>query len=171
MDSKNQEITIRKAIIDDAERINSAAKVVFTKTFTPVIGKEQTAYMLERMYDINGLKQQISEGKDFFLAEDCEGNICGYMSCFPKDDGIFRIEKLYVMPQCQKTGLGKRFFDYAKTLAKGLNPKPKCLQLNVNRENPAVDFYLHIGMKIASQGDFPFGGGYFMNDYIMEYGL
>ena len=70
MDLKNQGITIRKAITDDAERINEAAKVVFTKTFTPVIGKEQTAYMLERMYDINGLKQQISEGKDFFLAAD-----------------------------------------------------------------------------------------------------
>ena len=60
-------------------------------------------------------------------------------------------------------------FDHALSLAKLQVPPSKRLQLNVNRENPAVKFYLHIGMHIASQGDFPFGGGYFMNDYIMEY--
>ena len=162
-------ITIRKATVADAERINKAAQVVFTQTFTPVIGAEQTAYMLSRMYDIDGLRQQISNGRDFYLAENPEGEICGYLSCFPIDGGIFRIEKLYVMPSAQKTGLGKRLFDHALSLAKLQVPPSKRLQLNVNRENPAVQFYLHIGMHIASQGDFVFGGGYYMNDYIMEY--
>lgn len=163
------EIKIRKATADDAERINKAAQIVFTQTFTPVIGAEQTAYMLERMYDIEGLRQQINNGRGFYLAEDSQGAIIGYMSCFPIDGGVFRIEKLYVMPNSQKTGLGKKFFDYALSLAKKQTPPSRCLQLNVNRENPAVQFYLHIGMHIASQGDFPFGGGFFMNDYIMEY--
>lgn len=165
------EISIHKAGVNDAERINKAAQIVFTQTFTPVIGAEQTAYMLEKMYDVDGLKKQISQGRNFYLAENSLGEICGYLSCFQKDGEVFRIEKLYVMPDCQKSGLGKRFFEYAISLAKNLTPSPKYLQLNVNRENPAVKFYLHIGMKIASQGDFVFGGGYFMKDYIMEYEL
>ena len=45
---------------------------------------------------------------------------------------------------------------------------PCAIELNVNRQNPAVDFYLHMGMHIDRQGDFPIGNGYFMNDYIMK---
>ena len=41
------------------------------------------------------------------------------------------------------------------------------IELNVNRNNPAVGFYKHQGLKIIRQGDFPIGNGYYMNDYIM----
>ena len=41
------------------------------------------------------------------------------------------------------------------------------VELNVNRQNPALDFYRHMGMHIAMSGDFDIGNGYFMNDYIM----
>jgi hypothetical protein len=39
--------------------------------------------------------------------------------------------------------------------------------LNVNRYNKALQFYLHMGMKRVSEGDFDIGHGYYMNDYIM----
>jgi len=42
------------------------------------------------------------------------------------------------------------------------------IELNVNRNNKAVSFYEHLGMKIARQGDFPIGKGFYMNDYIMS---
>ena len=41
------------------------------------------------------------------------------------------------------------------------------MELNVNRHNRAVSFYEHLGMRRLRSGDFPIGGGYFMNDYIM----
>ena len=41
------------------------------------------------------------------------------------------------------------------------------MELNVNRNNPAVAFYEKMGMHKASQGDFHIGNGYYMNDYIM----
>ena len=39
---------------------------------------------------------------------------------------------------------------------------------NVNRNNKAVGFYEHMGMKKSREGDFPIGNGYYMNDYIMQ---
>lgn len=39
--------------------------------------------------------------------------------------------------------------------------------LNVNRNNKALHFYEHKGMKKLREGDFPIGNGYYMNDYIM----
>ena len=50
---------------------------------------------------------------------------------------------------------------------KEINRKPCRMELNVNRHNPALGFYLHMGMKKVSEGDFDIGGGYYMNDYIM----
>ena len=45
--------------------------------------------------------------------------------------------------------------------------RPALLELNVNRNNSAVGFYQHLGLKILRQGDFHIGNGFYMNDYIM----
>ena len=41
------------------------------------------------------------------------------------------------------------------------------MELNVNRKNPALGFYEHLGMQKVRSGDFPIGHGFYMNDYIM----
>ena len=41
-------------------------------------------------------------------------------------------------------------------------------ELNVNRGNPALGFYQHLGMQLSRSGDFDIGGGFFMNDHIMR---
>jgi ribosomal protein S18 acetylase RimI-like enzyme len=44
---------------------------------------------------------------------------------------------------------------------------PARVELNVNRNNPAVGFYRHLGLDILREGDFHIGNGFYMNDYIM----
>ena len=41
------------------------------------------------------------------------------------------------------------------------------MELNVNRNNKALNFYERMGMKKLREGDFPIGNGYCMNDFIM----
>ena len=41
------------------------------------------------------------------------------------------------------------------------------MELNVNRNNKALQFYQHMGMRKLREGDFPIGNGYYMNDYII----
>lgn len=62
-------------------------------------------------------------------------------------------------------------FEQAQKAIKELHPGPCTMQLNVNRHNPALGFYKHMGMKKADEGDFPIGQGYYMNDYIMSIDL
>ena len=45
--------------------------------------------------------------------------------------------------------------------------RPAALELNVNRNNPSIGFYNHLGLQILRQGDFHIGHGFYMNDYIM----
>ena len=53
--------------------------------------------------------------------------------------------------------------DYVRSICSG----PARIELNVNRNNPAVTFYEHLGMHKDRSGDFPIGKGFYMNDHIM----
>lgn len=37
-----------------------------------------------------------------------------------------------------------------------------------HRNNEAIGFYEHLGMKRVREGDFPIWENFFMNDYIMS---
>ncbi len=144
------------------------ADVVFRLTYRDILSPEQMEYMLDWMYSEDSLKSQmLSRGHVFYIEE---GR--GYVSLRyegRQEDGrdLFHIEKLYVMPFCQGTGLGRRLFDKAVDCAKQFSGNPVRIELNVNRYNKATGFYEHLGMKKARTGDFPIGRGFFMNDYIM----
>ena len=98
---------------------------------------------------------------------------CGYVSVQhegPDQDGteIFHLHKIYVMPSEQGNGVGRLLFDTAISHVREVaGGRMASVELNVNRNNPAVGFYQRLGMRILSQGDFPIGNGFYMNDYIM----
>ena len=81
---------------------------------------------------------------------------------------VWHLEKIYVMPSAQGTGLGHRLLETAKQHVRDNKMSVKArIELNVNRNNPAVGFYRNQGLSILRQGDFPIGNGFYMNDYIM----
>lgn len=156
---------IRQADIKDISAIRAMAEVVFRDTYKEILSPEQMEYMMEMMYSEESLCRQLEEGV-FFIAEGL-----GYASVRPDgttDNGTprYHLEKLYVMPEARKTGLGKEFFS---TVCKWVKSRETTaiLELNVNRHNPSLGFYEHLGMTRARSGDFPIGNGYYMNDYIM----
>ena len=164
---------IRIASLEDIPAISSMAEVVFRLTYKEILSPEQMEYMMRMMYSEESLRRQMtSESNTFFLSDDR-----GYASVRPDgttEDGRSRyhLEKLYVMPDFQKTGLGRELFrrvcDYVQKEVEGASA---LLELNVNRHNPALGFYEHIGMRRARSGDFPIGNGFYMNDYIMAIDL
>lgn len=163
---------IRKAAIEDIPAIRAMADVVFRDTYREILSPEQMEYMMDWMYSEESLMKQMLERGDVYFVEDG----CGYASVRPDgtaDDGRprFHLEKLYVMPSSRETGLGRRLFDRAAAEARSMAGGPCLLELNVNRNNSAVSFYEHIGMRRDRSGDFPIGCGYYMNDYIMAIDL
>ena len=80
---------------------------------------------------------------------------------------IPHLQKIYVLPYYQGAHCGSFLFREAVKYIKEIHPEPCMLELNVNRNNKALHFYEHMGMKKLREGDFPIGNGYYMNDYIM----
>ena len=159
--------TIRKATLADIEVIRTLATQTFPATYQHILTPEQIDYMMDWMYSSESLKNQMEkEHHIYYIAyEECEP--AGYVSIQQEDTDLFHLQKIYVLPYFQKYKLGRQLFQQAIKGIKELHPEPCRMDLNVNRQNPALGFYEHMGMKKVREGDFPIGNGYYMNDYIM----
>ncbi|MDD3037237.1 GNAT family N-acetyltransferase [Bacteroides sp.] len=159
--------TIRKATVADCNLINKMAQDVFPATYNKILSPEQLDYMMDWMYNPENIRKQMeAEGHIYFIAYK-ESEPCGYVSVQPQEKDVFHLQKIYVLPYFQKAHCGSFLFREAIKYIKEVHPSPCLMELNVNRNNKALKFYEHMGMKKLREGDFPIGNGYYMNDYIM----
>ena len=159
--------TIRKATTEDCALIRKLAWQVFPETYKDILAPAQIDYMMEWMYSEENIRKQMEEeGHVYLLAyEECEA--AGYVSVQPEGEGLFHLQKIYVLPYYQGAHCGSFLFREAIKYIKAVHPAPCTMDLNVNRHNKALHFYEHMGMRKVREGDFPIGNGYYMNDYIM----
>ena len=166
------EILINKATEEDLKTIHDMAQVVFRHTYKDILSPEQMEYMMDMMYSMPNLQQQIQEGHHYYIASIGQ-TPCGYVSVQqegPDNDGVevFHLHKIYVMPDAQGKGVGLTLFetvaDHVKNAVHGLSAR---IELNVNKYNKAVEFYKHLGMRVLVEEDFPIGNGFYKTDYIM----
>lgn len=159
---------IRKTSIADLPEIRKMADVAFRDTYKSILSPEQTDYMMDWMYSEESLRTQMLEKGHIYYMEEGKGYV-SFHADGGTDDGrpLFHLEKIYVLPDMKGSGLGRQLFEKVVEEARILTGgKPFRIELNVNRNNPAVGFYEHLGMFRAREGDFPIGGGFYMNDYI-----
>ncbi|MCX2475421.1 GNAT family N-acetyltransferase [Pedobacter sp. MC2016-05] len=161
-------ITLRKAKEQDIEVIRAIAAETWPSTYLDIIGQEQIDYMLEKMYSKGELLGQLLEGHIFIIAEDNENQFgfAGY-SIIDHEKRIYKLHKLYVLPSAHGKGVGKILINEVFNQVKDAGGST--LELNVNKHNKAKDFYLKGGFSIKESVKLDIGGGYFMDDYVMEY--
>jgi len=166
------EYKVARAGKEDMQLVHNMAEIVFRHTYREILSSEQMEYMMDWMYSLPNLRRQLDDGHIYHIAYDGE-RPCGYVSVQPEgiaEDGmpLYQLQKIYVLPSEQGKGLGKILFRTAVAVVRSMTPQlPARMELNVNRNNPAVGFYRHLGMDILREGDFHIGNGFYMNDYIM----
>ncbi len=164
-------IKIVKAGLHDIPVIQALAAEIWPVTFEHILSLEQINYMMDMMYSDSALEQQmVSQGHQFLLARQNDRNI-GYLSfeLNYKSEKTTKIHKIYLLPETQGQGIGKRLIEEAAVFA--LQHGNDTLSLNVNRDNNAINFYKRIGFEIAGQENIAIGNGFLMEDYIMKYPL
>ena len=161
-----QQITIAKASVDDIPYIQHIAHVTWPLVYGPIVGEAQLAYMLNLIYSTSSLEKQMESGSTFLLAKE-DNEPIAFAAYFLKTPNIYKLDKLYALPNQQGKGLGKMLISYIIEEIK--KHGAVALHLNVNRWNTkAQSFYEHLNFKIIEEQDIPIGEGYFMNDYVME---
>ncbi len=160
------QLTIRKAGLADIPVIKTIAYQTWPVAYGEILTQAQLDYMLEKSYSETALQFQIiTERHQFFLA--VKDNITlGFASVSEEAPGEFKLNKLYVLPDTQKTGAGKALLKAVIEHARSQGGKT--LRLQVNRNNPARNFYEKQGFSIIEEADIDIGNGFFMNDFIMQ---
>lgn len=135
--------------------------------YSEIITQEQIKYMLKTMYSQQELEQNLSDGHVFLLAEHDGRPVgyAGYQVHFPQLE-FSKLHKLYVLPEIQHVGVGGALFE--SVLSASQKQQCKHLILQVNKNNPALQFYHKKGMYIHEEAVFDIGNGFVMDDYIMR---
>lgn len=160
-------ILLREAKEEDIAVISALAEEIWPQTYSAYISEAQLRYMLNKMYNQGELLGQLQEGHTFLIAseEEKDTGFAGFSLIDPERQ-IYKLHKLYVLPEMHGKGVGKLLINEVARMA--TEQGGKWLQLNVNRHNKAKDFYLQAGFKIKETVDLDIGNGFFMNDYVME---
>lgn len=159
--------TIRQATIDDAAIIIELAEKTWWPTYSPILEKEQIAFMLGEIYSFDKISSQLKNGSQSYLILEEEGRPVAFAGYSPRDENaeIFKLHKLYCLPETQGKGYGKILIN--TVTQKTRDAGKHTLDLNVNRYNKAKDFYEKMGFSVAYEEDIAIGS-YWMNDYVMR---
>nr|WP_315223836.1 GNAT family N-acetyltransferase [uncultured Flavobacterium sp.] len=161
-------ITILEASLNDITTIQNIAYTTWTITYDQILSKEQLDYMLDLMYSDEALTIQFRKKKQlFYLILDDETPL-GFIGIehHYNDQLVTRIHKIYLLPEAQGKGIGKKVMDEIAKMA--LENNSTALSLNVNRYNTSLTFYKKIGFEVIEELDIEIGNGYLMEDYVME---
>lgn len=159
-------ISIRAMTPADVPAICELARAIWQRTYPGLISQAQIDYMLGDRYAPDRLYAQLDDpahawrvawGADErlgFAHASCEAEAC-------------KLDKLYIHPDHQRRGLGGALLADIKAFAR--SHAASRLWLQVNRGNTAaIAAYRHYGFVIQAARVFEIGGGFIMDDYVME---
>lgn len=148
--------------------INEIARKTWNITYSEILTADQIEYMLDWMYSPMSLKDQMNNQEHHFLLIKENEIYLGFVSFEINylNTGKTKIHKLYVLPQQHKKGIGAKLVE--EVVKRAIAHENHAIQLNMNKNNEAIHFYNKMGFKIAEEGCFDIGNGFFMDDYILE---
>lgn len=161
-------IEIIEAKVEQLDIIQEIAQKTWPIAYKDVISSSQIAYMLEMMYSKSALEEQLKVKKHHFILAKKGNEFLGFASfefnCH--SDGRTKLHKLYVLPETQGSGIGVKLVNFLSEKAKANHQST--IFLNVNKYNPAQNFYKKIGFVVAYEEVIDIGNNFIMDDFVME---
>lgn len=161
------QLQIKRASDDSQiEAIAGLAAIIWQEHFTPIIGEKQVAYMVDKFQSYPALKQQIRDGYEYYQLFD-GSEFCGYCGIHPEDGRLF-LSKLYIKKEYRGRHLATQAFEFLKNLCTERGYSSIWLTCNKHNES-SLAVYRHLGLETIDTQEADIGGGFIMDDYIMEY--
>lgn len=174
MPTPDSSLAISPAAPDDIGLVQRLAREIWHRHYLGIITAEQIDYMLERGYSREALLPLVARDGQGIAPADrgialarIAGISVGFVAWCPTGENAeMKLEKLYVLPEHHGKGIGRALIEHVVRCARDAGCR--ALTLNVNRSNTgSIRAYEHCGFTIAARGDFPIGGGFVMEDFIM----
>lgn len=159
-------------LVREPERIAELANFaegIFREYFLTLHSEEKVEYLVRYLLSTEALTTAIAdEGYEYYFVDEDEKHI-GFIGIKPDEEYLF-LSKLYLAREARGKGYGRDEFEFVKQRARELGFNR--IRLTCARDNIAsLDRYDHMGFKKIARVNSDVGGGFEMNDYVMEYTL
>jgi len=160
----------------DRELLARIAGEIWRGYWPERIGEAQTEYMIERFQSLEAITRDMAEHDyEYWLmvaaTEDANGagkSIVGFTGGRNEPEtNRFFISKIYLFPEARGHGFARRAIEFYEDLcfARGFD----AMYLTVNKYNElGIRAYEGTGFKTIDAVETDIGGGFIMDDYIME---
>lgn len=154
---------------EEIEEAAMLAREIWTEHFTPIIGEGQVEYMLEHFQSAPAISEMIASAY-FYQFIILDSVTVGYTAYRPQTEGeeaFLFLSKLYI----KKEFRGRKLASFALSQMEAYcrEARISAVRLTCNRHNEnTLAVYRSLGFKVLKEQDADIGGGYFMNDYVME---
>ena len=144
--------------------IEKLANEIWNEHYTPIIGKAQVDYMLDKFQNVEAMSKQIENNYKYYLIN--YNNIdVGYLAFKIEKSDLF-LSKIYLLNDLRGKGLGKKAMEFVSNQA--LKSKCKTITLTVNKYNSnSIKAYEKIGFITIEELVQDIGCGFVMDDYKM----
>lgn len=151
---------------EEVQETACLASEIWHEWFPAILSAEQIDYMVERFQSEEAISEQLEKGYRYFQLWNSDGGLMGYTCILPEEDRLF-LSKLYVHKNYRKQGLARLTLDFLEGISKEMGLDT--VYLTVNRHNAgAVACYQALGFQTVREQVSDIGGGFVMDDYVME---
>lgn len=149
----------------DFKAIDELAQIIWTEHYTPIIGKNQVDYMLEKFQSAAAMQKQVDDGYAYFMLKE-NSRLIGYLAFKEENEELF-LSKIYVEASLRGKGYGRKALHFLEEQAR--EKHLKAIRLTVNKYNTkSIDAYLKMGFERTRALVMDIGSGFVMDDYEMK---
>lgn len=159
-----------KATKKDIPLIQNLARRSWENAYAEILSGEQMDYMLSEMYSETEITSHLrNPDYQYYLIQDENNNsyegFIGYELNY--EEKTTKLHRIYLVPESKGKGFGKGALQFLnEKVSENGNSR---IILNVNKYNAARKFYESQGYSVYDEGVFDIGGGFVMDDYLMEF--
>ena len=162
------EVSIRPLAEDEIEALAALAHEIWHAHYPGIISRAQIDYMLGERYSPDAIRASIKG--QCWLAAWPGREMAGFAHALPDEPDAWKLDKLYVHPEHQRQGIGRRLLDAAITHARKAGAVR--LVLRVNKHNAAaLSAYEKYGFRVYGEHVLDIGNGFVMDDFLLEMNL
>jgi GNAT superfamily N-acetyltransferase len=158
--------TVQRLAAADVGAVSALARTVWQATYPALISQAQIDAMVADRYAPERIREQLYDPRQAWWVARQNHALSGFAHALLDESGC-KLDKLYVHPGQQRRGIGAALLrvveDWART------QRATHLRLQVNRGNAqAIRAYEKYGFRIVESRVFDIGGGFVMDDHVME---
>jgi GNAT superfamily N-acetyltransferase len=161
--------SVQRLAAADVDAVSALARVVWQATYPALISQAQIDAMLAGRYAPQRIREQLGDPRQAWWAAKRGHTLVGFAHAMLDESGC-KLDKLYVRPDRQRHGIGAALEKTVEDWAR--RQRAKRVWLQVNRGNAqAIAAYQKYGFRIVESRVFDIGGGFVMDDHVMEHTL